>query len=84
MEGAQQPGRKVLTWLRESMRSLMGVLGVDQLAGAEQVRLTAVTGWSESGVGYLLVSQGLETLSWAPLYLRTPLACTSPLSQRLR
>ena len=83
MEGQQHPGTKVLTWLREYMEAMLAVFGVDQLAGLEQVRLTAVAGWSENGVGYLPVSRGVETLSSAPPYLRTPLTCTSPPSQRL-
>ncbi|CAK0782807.1 hypothetical protein CVIRNUC_006002 [Coccomyxa viridis] len=36
MDGKPQPSRKVLTWLRESMGSLMAVLGVDQPTGAKQ------------------------------------------------
>ena len=81
MDGKPQPSRKVLTWLRESMGSLMAVLGVDQPTGAKQVSLTAVAGWR---VGYLPVSRGLETLSRATLHLRTALMCTSPPSQKLK
>ena len=50
MEGRQQPGRRVMTWLGEYMEPLMAVLGVDRLAGAGQVRLTAVAGWSRSSI----------------------------------
>ena len=57
MDGPQQqPSRKVMTLLRERMEPLMALLGLDQLAGTEQVTLMVVVGWWRSSAGCMPIS----------------------------